>query len=145
MGWLKMSEWKDREVQKPWKRFDCDNHFAVTSIRGTQVSVSQKSRRCRQVGRSKIQGGKNLDGFRVHGSGLFSSSYILAFGFNKTISSSFNNFPLFNLDQIKLVSTVCNQKYLSIWMDNELGNEFLEVGTPHLFHPKMSFRHLNII
>lgn len=109
------------------------------------MSVSQKSRRCRQVGRSKIQGGKNLDGFRVHGSGLFSSSYILAFGFNKTISSSFNNFPLFNLDQIKLVSTVCNQKYLSIWMDNELGNEFLEVGTPHLFHPKMSFRHLNII
>lgn len=47
-------------------------------------------------------------------SSLF-SSHTLAFSLSKTVFSSVNKFPLFRLNQIKLVSTGCNQKHLNIY------------------------------
>lgn len=148
-------EWKDREIQKPHKRFDCDietkvswhgHHFTVTVSEDHRCPCPGRAKADR-LGRVRIQGQESLNGFLGPVFSLFSNSgFILAFGLSKTIFSSFNKVPVINLDQIKLVSTGYNQRHnnicnckclcLSSWTMSSVRvrNQFYATQ----FYPKMS-------
>ena len=115
-----MKRWR---IQKSCKTFDCDIEAgAAWHSLYFSVTVSE-GHRCLCPARAEADGWggaesnvESLDGFLGPVSSHFSSScYSLAFGLSRTISFPFNKAPFYNLDQIKLVSTGCNQKHLNIY------------------------------